>query len=482
MAVIGAGISGLAAAHRLQELFAGREAALQLKVYEAASRAGGVMATCRRDGFLVEEGPDSFITERPWAVRLVERLGLGGHLIGTRSQFRRSFIVGRGRLHPTPDGFYLLSPARILPLLASPLLSPLGKLRAGLDLVLPACRDPRDESLGAFVRRRLGREVLDRMAQPMISSIYGADPMSLSLLATFPRFRQWETDHGSIIRALRARARRRVPGAATSRAAPGAGSQAASGPRYGLFVTLDGGLQLLTEALVSRLPAGALRTGVRIDAVQRAREGRWMVRGPGLEEPADRVIVALPGPAAARVLRSTDEILSRCLSQIDYGAAAIIALGYREADVDHPLDGFGFVTPAREGLSLLGCTFAHRKFAGRAPEGHALLRVFHGDASRSLSDQEITQATLRDLRCVLGAHGEPRFVTVCRHPRALPRYGVGHLERVDRIETRLRACAGLALAGNAYRGIGLPDCVHSGEEAAESVLAAGLPENGVPAA
>ncbi len=271
VAVVGGGITGLAAAHRLLELGREREASPQVKLFDAAQRLGGVIGTMNRDGFLMEEGPDSLITEKPWALQLIERLGMGDRIVGTQDEHRRSFIVKKGRLYPTPEGFHLMAPARMWPLVTTPLMSPLGKLRVGLDLVLPRRRGDSDETLGQFVQRRLGREAFEAMAQPMISAIYGGDPMRLSLLATFPRFRDLERRHGSIVRAMWLAARKS--------AAAGQAGGSASGARYGMFASLGGGLQELTDELARRLPASCARTGVSIKSVLRTRGGRWTGTG-----------------------------------------------------------------------------------------------------------------------------------------------------------------------------------------------------------
>jgi oxygen-dependent protoporphyrinogen oxidase len=437
IAVVGGGVSGLAAAHRLYELSDGNGRRLSVTILEAANRCGGVIETTHKDGFLMESGPDSLITEKPWALQLMDRIGLDNRVIGTEDTNRRSFVVRRGRLYPTPDGFHLMAPAKFLPLITTPLLSPLGKLRVGLDLVIPRRRSAADETLGSFVTRRMGQEALDAIAQPMITAIYGADPKKLSLMATFPRFRDLELKYGSIVRAMWTSARRQ---AAASR---GNGGASASGARYGLFASLDSGLQLLTDTLQERLPAGIIRTGIRVERIL---------------------------PRISEVIRSLDEQLARRLSFITYGSSATVSMAYRESDVRHALNGFGFVVPSREGMSMLGCTFAHRKYADRAPEGHALLRAFHGDRTRVLGDDDLIEATRRDLERLLSIHGEPLFTRVARYEQSLPHYGLGHLDLVAEIEKHTADYRGLALAGNAFRGIGVPDCVRSGEAAAQAVL------------
>jgi len=468
VAVVGGGISGLAAAHRLHELAAQRSLPLRPVVLEASQRAGGVISTLTRDGFLIEEGPDSIVTDKPWGRQLAERVGLGPHLIGTQEGRRRSFVLRRGRLLPTPDGFYLLAPTRFAPLITTRLFSPMGKARMAMDLVIPRRTHGGDESVASFVRRRLGREALERIAQPMIAGIYGADPEMLSLRATFPRFLQMEAEQGSVIRAMMAARRRPASGARESDA---------SGARYGLFASIDQGLESLVHAVAGRLAAGTIRTGARVIALRRAPDG-WDVITDAGPERHDAVVLALPAHAAAALLEPLDAELSSRLASIGYGTAATVSLAFQESHVDHSLDGFGFVVPAIEGLSITGCTFASRKYVGRAPDGWALLRAFWGPPSEGLTESFILERTLDELRGPLGLRGDPRLAHVSRWPRSMPHYAVGHLDLVAGIERHAAALPRLALAGNAYRGIGIPDCVRSGETAAESLVASLFPAEG----
>jgi oxygen-dependent protoporphyrinogen oxidase len=343
--------------------------------------------------------------------------------------------------------------------LASRVFSWRGKLRLGLDLVLPR-RSPAagDESLGSFVRRRLGRETLERIAQPLVGGIYSADPERLSLEATMPRFLALEREHRSLILGLRRTARtREVAGA--------------SGARWSLFVTLAGGMEELVIALAGRLPAGAVRVGTPAAAIALARDG-WRVRladGPALQ--ADGIVLAGSAPRMAALIRVVDRPLAEGLDGIAYASSATVALGYPRAAVRHPLDGFGFVVPRVEGRRTLACTFSSVKYPGRAPSGFALLRVFLGGAlQESLLAQE-DGALLRlahdEVAALLGITGQPVLSRIWRHPGTMPQYDVGHLARIAAIEARLEALPGLALAGGAYRGVGIADCVHSGEAAAE---------------
>jgi oxygen-dependent protoporphyrinogen oxidase len=461
LVVVGGGITGLAAAYRAVELARERGLALDLTLLEAADRLGGTIQTERREGFLVECGPDSFLSEKPWALALCRRLGVEGRLVRTDDRYRRTFVVRRGRLHPLPEGFHLLAPTRLGPFLGSRLFSWPGKLRMALDLVLPRGGDP-DESLGAFVRRRLGREALERVAQPLVAGIYTADPDELSLAATMPRFLELERRQRSLILALW-RAGRRAQEAGVS------------GARWSLFVTFAEGMEELIRVLANRLPPGAVRLKERVTAL--AREGgRWrVVAADGAAYAADAVIVTAEAYQAARMVRHQDPSLAHLLEGISYASAATVSLAYRRADIPHLLDGFGFVVPQVERRPVVACTFSSVKYPGRAPEGHALLRVFLGGALNEAvleqDDEALLALARRELGALLGVKAPPLFTRLARYPKAMPQYHVGHLARVEAIEQALGRHPGLALAGGAYRGVGIADCIRTGEEAAERLLA-----------
>jgi protoporphyrinogen/coproporphyrinogen III oxidase len=460
LVVVGGGITGLAAAHRAVELARERSTELELTLVEGRDRLGGTIATERAGGFLVEAGPDSFLSEKPWALALCRRLGVEHRLVRTDDRFRKVFVWRGGRLHPLPDGFQLLAPTKLAPFVKSGLFSWAGKLRMALDLVLPrSVRD--DESLGSFVRRRLGREALERVAQPLVAGIYTADPDDLSLAATMPRFSELERRERSIILGLW-RANRRAPQTGTS------------GARWSLFVTLQQGMEELVTLLASRLPPGTVLLKHRIDGIER-QGGGWRVLGglgPALE--ADHVIVAAESYTASRLLRYVDPALATLLAEIPYASSATVTLGYRRADVPHPLDGFGFVVPRSERRAVLACTFSSVKYPGRAPEGQALLRCFVGGAlnERTLEsgDAALVSAARDELRQALGITAEPVLTRVARWTKATPQYHVGHAVRVEAIEQCAAALPGLHLAGGAYRGVGIADCVRSGEAAAERVF------------
>jgi len=473
--IVGAGISGLACAHQLLGLAREQGAPLDLAILEAGPRAGGVIATERTDGFLLEGGPDCFISDKPWALDLCRRLGMGPEIIGTNPDLRRSFVATRGRILPIPEGYQLMAPGRFLPFATSPILSLAGRLRAACDLVLPrgAARD--DESLASFVRRRFGREMLEALAQPLAAGIYNADPEQLSLRATMPRFLDLEHKHRSVILGLW-RARRQA----------GGGGRGTSGARYSLFVTLRQGVQMLVDRLTAGLPAGALRCGVRVARIERGPDGpdrRWrLVPGAGAPIEADAVVLAMPARASAPIVRGGDERLAALLAAIPYGHSMVVNLAYRRQDVPHPLDGFGVVVPRREARTLFACSFSSVKFEGRAPGGMVLLRAFVNSPVTAAPDaaspaagapdpERLEREARDDLRRILGITAAPVLARTWIHLGSMAQYAVGHLARVAAIEETLRPHAGLALAGNGFHGSGVPDCVRSGERAAAAVAA-----------
>jgi oxygen-dependent protoporphyrinogen oxidase len=451
----------LAAAHRLTEL----DAATRVTLFEASNHLGGVLQTAERDGWLIERAADMFITREPWAVDLCRRIGLEGELIGTNPKYRRSWVVRRGRLVPIPEGFTLLSPARIWPILTTPILSPLGKLRLAWERFTPARRDEADESLESFVVRRFGREAFDRLIQPLIGGIYTADPSQLSMAATLPQFALMEREFGSLIRGMRVQ-RSEVRGQKSG----------VSGARYGLFVAPRLGMQQLVEAIAARLPAGCVRLGAAVERIERNGSWRVSIAGQGESEPFDDLIVACPGAVSSRLLQSVNAGLAEMIGRIKHAGCSVAILGYRRDQIEHPLNGFGFVVPAFENRKIIAGSLASVKFAGRAPEDKVLIRVFVGGALQpelgQLPDNEIERIVRSELANLLGARGEPEFCEVARWPGMMPQYHIGHLDLVRQIEERADTIPHLALAGNAYRGVGIPFCIRSGEQAAEQVLKA----------
>ncbi|MYF99184.1 protoporphyrinogen oxidase [Candidatus Poribacteria bacterium] len=466
--VVGGGITGLAAAYRLKREAEERGISLDISLLEASDRVGGVIQTEHRDGFIIEHGPDAFISTKPWAKALCEELGIDDKLIGTNPKVRRSFVIRKGKLVPVPEGFYMMAPGAFVPFLKSPIFSLVGKLRIALDLFISRRSDIDDESVADFVRRRLGTEAFERMAQPMIGGIYTSDAENLSLKSTFPRFLEMEQEHGSIIKALLAQKRK---ASQTSRDT--------SGPRYSLFLSFTGGMQTLVDALAENL-SECIRLGCSVATIQKIEnEEGWRVcldNDEVLE--TDLLCIALPAPQTSKILSKVSPFLSEKLSDIPYTSSATVNIAFRREDVPHPLNGMGFVVPIKEQLNLIGCSFSSVKFENRAPSNHALLRAFvsesatnvKGAANNNTEFNDITSSALIDVSNLLGITKPPLFLVVSQHTQSMAQYQVGHEKLVGEIDELANGLPGLTLAGNAYHGIGIPDCINSGEQAAISLL------------
>jgi protoporphyrinogen/coproporphyrinogen III oxidase len=470
IAVIGGGITGLAAACRLRHLAAAREYPLEVTVFEAGRRLGGALETVRHDGLIAEAGADSFLSEKPWALALARQLGLEPTIIRTQEQFRKTLVVRAGRLVEIPEGFTLLAPTWFGPILRSPLFSPRGKLRILLEPWVPRRRQTKDESIASFVTRRLGREVLDRVAQPLAAGIYTGDPAQLSAAATMPRFVAMERQYGSLIRGLRHAARdRRAPARGTS------------GARWSLFVSFTQGMGSLVDALAGRL-GDAVRYSTRVTGLEHnslaggpGASGWQLTLADGARCPADAIVCAAPAFAAASLIAPHDALLSAQLSGITYASAAVVNLAFRAADFPTVPVSFGFVVPVREGRKIIAGSFSSLKFAGRTPVGVMLVRVFLGGMLQAtmmtLDDDALIAAAYDELRTLLGVDVPPQFVHVRRWPDSMPQYTLGHLERVSTIKSRAAALPGLFLTGAYLEGVGIPDCVRMGEAAAAAAFA-----------
>lgn len=459
--VIGGGITGLSAAHRLHELSKEKELNLDILLLEKSDKIGGVISTIKRDGFTIDEGPDSFITSKPWGLNLANRLGLSGGLIETNPDKRRTYILHRGKLIPLPEGFFMLAPTMIMPFLRTPLFSWRGKVRMMMDLLVPK-KAPADESLASFVRRRLGTEALELAAQPMISGVYTADPEKLSLRATMPQFLEMEERHGSVIMGMYKNFRSSKKGVS-----------AASGARYSLFVSFRNGMSTIVDAIVNKLPEGSVRTGVTVEGITQTYDG-WQISSDCGPFDASGVILGTPAFITAGLLGETSPVCASLLRQIEYASSAVVIQAYRKEDIGVDIDGFGFVVPRIEGSSIIACSFSSEKFPGRAPEGYSVLRVFVGGAvspERYITDDErMAETVSRELSAILDIRSKPLFTIVKRYPNAMPQYHVGHMELVEKINKEITKLDGLEIAGNAFGGVGMPDCVNSGERAAERLM------------
>ncbi len=446
--VVGGGITGLAAAWALDR--AARSGAdVEPWLVEASARLGGAVATERAGGFVVEAGPDSFLIGKPWALDLCRALGLEDRIVHPQPP-RRVYVLHRRRLHPLPADGGGLVPRRVGALARSRLFSWPEKVRMALEPLVPPERDDADASVGAFFRRRLGAAVVDRLVGPWLGGIYGGDPDRLSLQATVPQYREMVRRHRSLLRALRA--------------APTDGRQPA-------LATLAGGLGELVDRLAADLQRTTVRTGCRAQALLPAGTGYRVCLDGGHEVSADAVVVAAPAPQAAALLEPAVPDVARRLRQISYAPAAVVSVGLGREQVAHPLSGHGYLVARGEGLRHTACTWSSAKWPQRAPPGYVLLRFYVGAGSYSAADDDLVTTVLEEARPALGLAGPPVLARVHRWDQALPQYRVGHLDLVAEIEQALRRHPGMVVAGAAYRGVGLPDCIRQGMEAAARALA-----------
>lgn len=451
IAIVGGGISGLAAAH----FMAIHRPDINTILIEQDDRLGGKIVTERFDGFVVEGGPDSFLSSKPRGIGLAAELGLEPRLQGTDEAKRRTWVMSAGRLHRLPEGLSGLVPSRLEPLLESELFSPAGKERLRQEPEIPVRAGDDDESLASFISRRFGREVYDRMIEPLMAGIYAGDGEQLSLAATFPQLRRLERQRGSLIRAMNR---------TTSAEAPPNARPA--------FLTPLGGMGEFVDALRQQLPAACVSTGSGVQRIKERSSGFALRLSDGSRVNAQAVVVATPAHVAGRLLDGIDPGLGDTLDQIPHVSSATVALAYPAAEVPRALEGYGYVVPRLERRPVLAATWSSTKFRHRAPEGYALIRVFVGRSGAedvlNGTDAELVELARAEVADVLGSVALPVFSRVFRWTDAMPQYTMGHLERIERIDERLQDHPGLFLAGNAFRGVGIPDCVESGERAAHA--------------
>ena len=464
--VVGGGITGLTTAYALGQ------AGVPTLLVEASERLGGKVGTVRRDGFLVETGPDSFISYRPAALELARELGLGDALIRP-TEPRTVRIRARDRFARLPDGMGLVLPTRMRPFITSDLFSPVEKLRMGLDLVLPRDGLDRDVALGTFLRRRLGPALVERLAGPLIGGVYGTPVDELSLLAVVPQLRDAERRHRSLMLASLAggRARKGQPGGSP-------------------FVTLAGGTGQLRDALIAAIgdmAAVECRTGAAVTGLEPTGAGGFSVRLAGGERlRPEAIVLTTTGPVAAGLVEGFAPKAAASIRTIPHGGTAVVSLGYPLDAFPTPPVGHGFLVAASEPLTIDACTFSSQKWAGRAPDGSILIRCFvgsHDPSSLALSDEALIGRVRADLERTLGVRTPPSLVEVSRYAGQMPHYTVGHLDRVAGAFDALAATPGLILAGAPYRGVGMPDCIVQGRAAAaraETLLGGDEGEHATP--
>jgi protoporphyrinogen/coproporphyrinogen III oxidase len=459
VAIVGGGISGLTTAFYLEQERR-RGAPIEIVVFESAPRFGGVIQTERVEDCIIEAGPDSFLTSKPWARQLCDDLRLSSQLIGSRDAERKTYILVNGKLEPIPPGMHMMAPTLLAPVLRSRLFSAGAKwamLREYLAPPEPLGADD-DESVASFVCRHFNSEMVERLADPLLSGIYGGDASRLSARATLPQMLDSEYHCRSLVR-----------GALAARNA-----SKEEAPAQPLFTTMRDGMQRIVDSLVRQLPRETLRSSRPVGAL-RARESGWQIASTSVTEDFEQVILALPSYASAKLMADIpgSERLVEILSEVSYSSAVTVALTFNSAEIALPA-GFGFLVPRSEGKQVMACTFTHNKFEHRAPEGTALLRLFLGGARNpkivERNDTEIVEIVRRELREILGLVADPRLARVFKWRNAMAQYEVGHLLRVARLEMHMQRFPGLHLTGNAYHGIGIPDCVRLGRAAADAIM------------
>jgi oxygen-dependent protoporphyrinogen oxidase len=500
VAVVGGGVAGLAAAHRLRQLLPDAE----LQLFEAGPRLGGPLHTLHRGDLVMEQGADSFLAKDRAVVELCRELGLGDDLIPTNAAHRRALVVCRGRLEPVPDGFVLMEPRDPRGLWRSSVLGLAGKLRA---LAEPWIRAPRgvrsadyDESVTSFATRRLGREAFERLIEPLMAGIYVADAKELSLAATMPEFLKAEREHGSLAAARHLNKNLRLPplggegggggmplapsqpnSAAAPRPNPplqgeGTGGSTESGARYGSFLTFKSGMTRLSESLATQLSKGSVRLDSPVASLSKSEAKQWRVTSAAnLTDDFDGVVLAIPARRAATLLEPSDKALAELLGQIRAASSVVVTLVYAAAQIARPLDAFGIVVPRIENRPIVAVSFPSVKFPGRGSAEFTPVRVFLGGVLRPRtiehSDADLVAIAERELADLLGVRGAPREALVARWRESMPQYRVGHIRLVGAIDERVAAHRGLELAGASYRGVGIPQCIASGRAAAERLAA-----------
>lgn len=445
--IVGAGITGLAAAYYADKYATEAGVDINIRLLEASERVGGKLITFYRDGFVFEGGPDSFLTAKPWALELA--LELDVELIGTNDEQRNIFILKEGILYPMPDGLRLIVPVNEEAFMETQALSVAGRKRALAERDIPPRQANGDESMGSFVRRRFGDEMLEVFGEPMMAGIYVANADELSMQASFPRFLKMEREHGSLIKAMQSAQLNREATSATHPA----------GDKTSMFMTPKGGLQALIDALYAYLqqrPNVDVQLNHKVDVAP-------------IPEEQSVTILTVPASSAANLVSADEHAeLQQMLGVIEYSTTATISVAYRKADVDHPLDGFGFVVPKSEPTPLIACTWTSTKFDHRTDDDYVVLRAFVGEADVDKVDAELVSLVNSEIKRIMGLDAMPVSSQVYRWHKGSPIFKVGHLDRVAEMEALCPP--NLLLAGASYRGVGIPDCVHQAQQAARKAL------------
>ncbi|WP_068505467.1 protoporphyrinogen oxidase [Paenibacillus kribbensis] len=462
--ILGGGISGLSAAFYVKKLAEEKQMEVEITLVEKSDRLGGKLHTIRQHDFMIEKGPDAFLARKTAMLELTMELGMEAELVPTNPKAKSACILHKGKLHTMPMGFILGIPTKLTPFIRTGLISPLGKARAALDLILPAKQGDMDESLGDFIKRRLGKEVLDQITEPLLSGIYAGDTYSLSLMSTFPQFKQMEQKHGSLIVGM-------AKGAGRKSGVP---NQLPEIAKKSMFLSYRQGLSTIVERLKERLHTVQFVMGQGVAEV-RKEDGYQVILDHGQVIDADAVICAVPAFEAAKLFSGVAS--ASLLNKISYVSVANIALAYKNTELNLSFEGTGFLVPRKEGKRITACTWSSTKWSHTAPAGYTLLRTYIGHAGAQewmqMTDAELVDAARKDLKDLMGLKAEPEFVEVSRCNESMPQYPIGHKEHMAKVRHDLSEhFPNVFLCGAGYGGVGIPDCVAQGKDAAEQLISA----------
>ncbi|MGG5251944.1 protoporphyrinogen oxidase [Neobacillus sp. SM06] len=459
--IIGGGITGLSAAYYLQKEIKEKQLPYQVMLFEASNRFGGAIHTLKKEGFIIEKGPDSMLARKASALKLIKEVGLEDQVVSNTAG--KSYIVARGKLHTMPEGAFMGIPTEVTPFLFSGLFSPFGKLRAAGDFILPKGKEKADQSLGEFFRRRLGNEVVDNLIDPLLSGIYAGDIDELSLMSLFPMFYQLEQTHRSLVLGLKKTMPSRSKTAAKKLPA-----------KKGMFISLAGGLETLIEAVLKKLDSSTVMKNAPVEKITKDGNHYNVALADGSVEQAESVIITTESYAAQQML--SDYPLMKVVGGMMAYSVANVAMAFPKAAIKQDIDGTGFLVSRNSDFRITACTWTHKKWPGTTPEDMALLRCYVGKPNDQdavhLADDEIIQIVLRDLNKTMNITEQPLFHVISRWNKKMPQYTVGHLQRMKNVRDSLaQELPGIFLSGSSYDGIGVPDCIEQGEAAVQNVLA-----------
>ena len=459
--IIGGGITGLTAAYYLQKEAREKGLLLDVKLVEATHHLGGKIQTVVKDGYVIERGPDSFLERKQSASRLAKEVGMENELVNNTAG--KSFVLVKGRLYPMPGGSIMGIPTEIAPFITTGLFSPIGKLRAAADFILPRSNPAKDQALGIFFRRRLGDEVVENLIEPLLSGIYAGDIDKLSLMSTFPQFYEVEQKYRSLVIGMKK----------STPQQPKPKNTGEKKKAKGIFLTFKKGLQSFVDAIEDKLEPNTVIKGYRVEKVEKINNGYEVKLNGGETLYADSVIMSVPHHVTQSVFSQYD--LFNPLKDMSATSVANVALGFSEDAIKNDTEGTGFVVSRNSDYTITACTWTHKKWPHSTPKGKVLLRLYVGrpgdEAVVDLSDEEITKIVLNDLNKTMNITMDPELIVISRWKDSMPQYTVGHKERIDEVMVGLKEqLPGVFIAGSSYEGLGVPDCIDQGEEVVNKVL------------